>query len=174
MTHRWKFVLVAAVIAPGLMACESSTSGSPTSVSAVPVQLFDPCTGIPDDNLRAAGVDPTSKDVGVAGVHQSGWEICGWTGAKYALTVYSTGRTTSEFEQKPGNVDFRDVTVAGRQGKEFRVEGASKYLRCSIIFPAEQGILQLEVINKPSLSNHEDPCVLTSRIGAGIVPILPQ
>lgn len=174
MTHRWKFVLVAAVIAPGLMACESSTSGSPTSVSAAPVQLFDPCTQIPDDALRSAGVDPVTEESGVAGVHQSGWEICSWKGTKYAVTVYSTGRTVSEFERKPGNVDFRDVSIAGRQGREFRVNGASKSLLCDVIFPAVQGVLQIELSNKASLSNHEDPCILLGRVGTGIVSVLPQ
>ncbi|WP_308165309.1 DUF3558 domain-containing protein [Nocardia noduli] len=174
MTHRWKFVLVAAVIAPGLMACESSTSGSPTSVSAVPVELFDPCTGIPDDALQSAGVDPASEERGIAGVDQSGWKICTWKGARYYITVFSTGRTVSEFEQKPGNVDFRDVTIAGRNGREFRVAGASKELGCDVLLPAQQGVLQLRITNKASSGNPEDPCSVINRVGDSVIPVLPN
>lgn len=174
MTHRWKFALVAAVIAPGLMACESSTSGSPTSVSAAPVELFDPCTGIPDDALQSAGVDPASEERGIAGVDQSGWKICTWKGARYYITVFSTGRTVSEFEQKPGNVDFRDVTIAGRNGREFRVAGASKELGCDVLLPAQQGVLQLRITNKASSGNPEDPCSVINRVGDSVIPVLPN
>ncbi len=174
MTHRWKFVLVAAVIAPGLMACESSTSGSPTSVSAAPVQLFDPCTGIPDDVLVASGVKPSTKETGIAGVEQSGWEICAWNGSTYSLTIYSTGRTVAEFESKGSNVDFKDVTVAGRPGRQFRVAGTSKDLGCDVVFSATQGIFQLSVLNYADLGNREDPCVVLERAGAAIVPVLPK
>ncbi len=136
--------------------------------------MFNPCTGIPDDVLRSAGVDPATEESGIAGVHQHGWEICGWIGKKYAITVYSTWRTVAEFEKKPGNVDFRDVTVAGRKGRQFKVEGASKDLDCSVLFPASQGgVLQLQIGNRASLDDREDPCTVLYRVGELIVPVLP-
>ena len=174
MTHRWKFVLVAAVIAPGVMACESSTSGSPTSVSAAPVQLFDPCTQIPDDVLRSAGVDPATEESGIAGVHQSGWEICTWKGSKYTLSVLSTDKKVDEFERKPGNVGFQDVTITGRQGRQFRVQGGSYDLMCDMVFPASQGVIELTLINSPILDNPSPPCGLLSQVGQAVVPVLPK
>lgn len=177
MAHRWKLMLLAAAVLPGLVACGSSTSGSPSAsseTSAAQVKLFDPCTQIPEDVLKSAGVDPATKDSGVAGVHQSGWEICGWRGPKYYITVYSTARPVSDFETKPGNVEFRDVTIGGRQGRQFRVEGGSKDLLCDVVFPAKQGVLQIELSNRAALDNPENPCVLLSRFGAEIVPALPQ
>ncbi|WP_433679314.1 DUF3558 domain-containing protein [Nocardia sp. CA-119907] len=177
MAHRSKLMLLAAAVLPWLVACGGSKSGNPSASSetnAVPVKLFDPCTGIADGVLAAAGVDPATKESGIAGVHQSGWEICNWKGSKYYVTVFSTGRTVTEFEHKEGNVDFQDVTVAGRKGRQFKVAGASKDLGCDVLFPATQGVLQLRVLNKASLDNPEDPCVELYRVGDAIVPVLPQ
>lgn len=177
MAHRWKLMLLAVAVLPGLVACGSSKSGNPSAsseTSAAPVKLFDPCTGIPDSALTAAGVDPATKESGIAGVHQSGWEICNWKGSKYYVTVFSTARTVAEFEHKEGNVDFQDVTVAGRKGRQFKVAGASKDLGCDVLFPAAQGVLQLRVLNKASLDNPEDPCKELYRVGDAIVPVLPQ
>ncbi|MFI2478450.1 DUF3558 domain-containing protein [Nocardia xishanensis] len=168
-------VLAAAVVAV-VAACGGTTEGSPsTSSSAAETPLFNPCTGIPDDVLRSAGVDPATEESGIAGVHQHGWEICGWRGKKYTITVYSTGRTVAEFEKKPGNVDFRDVTVAGREGRQFKVEGASKDLHCDVLFPASQGgVLQLSVSNRVGLDGLEEPCSVLYRVGELIVPVLPR
>ncbi|MEV4239028.1 DUF3558 domain-containing protein [Nocardia sp. NPDC049737] len=170
-------MLLAAAALPGLVACGSSTSGNPSASSetiAASVKLFDPCTQIPDDTVVAAGLKPATKESGIAGVHQSGWEICAWNGRTYSLTVYSTGRTVDEFEHKAGNVDFQDVVIGGRQGRQFRVDGASKDLGCDVVFPASQGVLQLGLLNYAGVDNLDDPCTLLTRIGASIVPVLPK
>ncbi|MGV9724811.1 DUF3558 domain-containing protein [Nocardia beijingensis] len=176
MGRRILLALLIGALATGTVGCEDTTGGSPTTGSSTTATqaLFNPCTGIPDDALRAAGVDPTTEESGIAGVHQSGWEICGWRGSKYSITVYSTGRTVAEFERKPGNVDFKDVTVAGRQGRQFRVEGASKNFDCDVVFPATQGVLQIATMNRAGQDNLEDPCTVLHRVGESIVPVLPR
>ncbi|MFI9410007.1 DUF3558 domain-containing protein [Nocardia gamkensis] len=176
MSRRITLALLIGALAAGAVGCEDTTSGSPSTRSGTTAAqaLFNPCTGIPDEALRAAGVDPKTEESGIAGVHQSGWEICRWDGPKYFITVFSTGRTVSEFERKPGNVDFEDVTVAGRQGRQFRVEGASKNLDCDVVFPAAQGVVQLRVQGRASRNDLEDPCKVLHRIGESIVPTLPR
>ncbi|MEU5758239.1 DUF3558 domain-containing protein [Nocardia sp. NPDC047648] len=168
--------LLIGALATGVVGCEDTTSGSPTvgSSTTAAQALFNPCTGIPDEALRAAGVDPATEEPGIAGVRQSGWEICNWEGSRYFVSVFSTARTVSEFEKKPGNVDFRDVTVAGRAGRQFKVEGASKDLLCDVVFPAHQGVIQLRVSNKASINSVEEPCTSLSRVGGAIVPVFPQ
>ncbi|WP_454195616.1 DUF3558 domain-containing protein [Nocardia sp. Marseille-Q1738] len=173
MGRRITLVLLGSLLAAGAVACGDTMSGSPTTTTTAAKALFDPCTGIPDDAVRAAGADPATEETGIGGVHQSGWEICAWDGPTYSITVYSTGRTVTEFESKPGNVEFKDVTVAGRQGRQFRVDGAAKYLECDVVFPAAQGVLQLSVSNRASLDNLEDPCTVLYRVGKSIVPALP-
>ncbi|MEU2123204.1 DUF3558 domain-containing protein [Nocardia niwae] len=168
--------LLIGALAAGVAGCEDTTGASPTtgpSTTAVRA-LFDPCTGISDEALRAAGVDPATEEPGIAGVHQSGWEICTWKSRRYHMTVFSTGRTVAEFENKPGNVDFQNVTIAGRAGRQFRVEGASKDLDCDVVFPASQGVLQLRILNNAVLDDLENPCTILSRVGGAIVPVLPN
>ncbi len=176
MSRRIMLGLLVGALATGVAGCGDTTNGSPTTGSGTTAAqvLFNPCTGIPDDALRSAGVDPVTEEPGIAGVHQSGWEICSWRGSKYTITVFSTKRTVSEFERKPGNVEFQDVTVAGRQGRQFRVEGASKYLDCDVLFPASQGVVQLRILNRAGMDGLEEPCTVLYRAGESIVPALPR
>ncbi|MGO4614696.1 DUF3558 domain-containing protein [Nocardia sp. 2YAB30] len=168
---------MAAALVLGLASCGNSDEGSPAAsttqavrTSGAAAQLFDPCTGIPDTALTTAGLDPATKQVGVGGVKQPGWEICGWKGADYTLGVFSTSGTVAEFERRPGNVDFQDVTIAGRTGRQFRVDGAAKDQMCDVLFPAAQGLLQLTLVNKTSA----DPCARLQSAGEAIVPALPK
>ncbi|MGW4740555.1 DUF3558 family protein, partial [Nocardia xishanensis] len=127
MARRIAGVVLVAAIAGVVAACGGTTEGAPsTATSAAEVPLFNPCIGIPDDVLRSAGVDPATEESGIAGVDQHGWEICRWSSKEFFMTVFSTSRTVGEFEKKPGNIEFQDVTVAGREGRQFKVEGASK------------------------------------------------
>jgi hypothetical protein len=178
MSRRILLALLIGALATGTMGCEDTTSGSPTTGSNTTATqaLFNPCTGIPDQALRAAGVDPASKEAGLAGVHQSGWEICSWDAPNYLVTVFSTGRKVSDFESKPGNIEFKDVTVSGRQGRQFKVEGATKDLGCDIVFPASQGVVQLRILNKAAaLGNRaDDSCTILYRVGESLVPAFPR
>ena len=167
-------VIVAGLAVVGLAGCdagESSSNGATTTAKPV---LWNPCTEISDDALTAAGVDPASEEKGVAGVPQSGWEICGWMAPKFGLTVYTTDKTLAEFEAKPGNVGFTDVTVAGRPGRRFKVEGDRRNLICDVVFATRYGVVQLEVTNRASLDGLEDPCVYLNRAGDELVPTFPQ
>ncbi|MGY2034308.1 DUF3558 domain-containing protein [Nocardia gipuzkoensis] len=176
MSRRITLALLVGALATAVVGCDGTTKGSPTTGSSTTTAqaLFNPCTGIPDEALRAAGVDPKTEESGIAGVHQSGWEICSWDGPKYFVTVFSTVRTVAEFERKPGNVDFEDVTIAGRQGRQFRVEGASKNLDCDVLFPAAQGVVQLRVLGRAGRDDLENPCTVLYRVGMSIVPTLPR
>lgn len=175
MAHRITLIPLTIALALGLAACGDDSGGSPaattTQATSTATQLFDPCTGIPDAALTSAGLDPASKQVGVGGVKQPGWEICGWKGADFTLGVFSNGMSVAEFERKPGNVDFQDVTIAGRPGRQFRVDDAAKDQMCDVLFPARQGLLQLTLVTKTADAN---PCDRLATIGQAIVPALPK
>lgn len=168
-------LVVAGVVVGAIVGCDAD-SGEPVATSQAPAPLWDPCSEIPDDALEAANVDPATEESGIGGVHQSGWEICTWKGDKYHFTVYSTARSVAEFEQKPGQVDFRDVTIAGREGRQFKVEGASMDFACDVLFPAQQGVVQIGVLNRASLEPEEldDPCVYMRQVGEVLVPLFPN
>ncbi len=175
MAHRITLIPLAIAVVLGAAACGDESSGSPatttTQAASTATQLFDPCTGIPDAALTSAGLDPASKQVGVGGVEQPGWEICGWKGADFTLGVFSNGASVAEFERKPGNVDFQDVTIAGRPGRQFRVDDAAKDQMCDVLFPARQGLLQLTLVNRAADQN---PCDRLTTVGESIVPALPK
>nr|WP_280193621.1 DUF3558 domain-containing protein [Nocardia farcinica] len=167
-------IVAAAAVVPVLGACGGTTSGTATtSTSAAEVALWNPCTEIPDDLLRQAGVDPAVVESGVAGVHQSGWEICTWRGPTYSMAVYSSTRSVQEIREKPGNTDFRDVQIGGRQGVEYRVAGASRDLDCDIVFPASQGMVSIRIGNSALVDNPQDPCRLVNKAAEILVPVLP-
>ncbi len=176
MAHRITLVPLAIALVVGLAACGDESSGSPATTTTQAAAgtssaLFDPCTGIPDNALTSAGLDPASKQVGVGGVKQPGWEICGWKGADFTLGVFSNNSSVAEFERKPGNVDFQDITIAGRPGRQFRVDDAAKDQMCDVLFPARQGLLQLTLVNKTAGQN---PCDRLTSVGEAIVPALPK
>ncbi|MFD4458665.1 DUF3558 domain-containing protein [Nocardia sp. NPDC058480] len=167
-------MLVAGLAVVGLVGCDSGESTSKGATTTAKPVLWNPCTEISDAALTEAGVDPATEEKGVAGVPQSGWEICGWAGPDFSLTVYTTNKPVDEFEQKPGNVDFRDVTIAGRTGREFKVTGASKDLGCDVVFPAKQGVVQLQIFNSALKTGLDDPCTYLERVGEVLVPIFPS
>ncbi|BCK54312.1 DUF3558 domain-containing protein [Nocardia wallacei] len=175
MTRRLAVVLLVA-LAPGLGACNGGDEGGSTgaATSSAEAKLWDPCTQIPDDALQRAGVDPRTKESGIAGVHQSGWEICSWRGKRYTVGVFSGKRSVQEIESKPGNVEFQDVVIAGRTGRQWRVEGASKADTCDVAFPASQGVVQLTISNSAIIDSPGDPCLSLNTVGEQLVPLLPQ
>ncbi|GAA5059034.1 DUF3558 domain-containing protein [Nocardia callitridis] len=175
MGRRVRLAVLAMVMLPGLVACGGSTTGTPSgSSTSAEVKLFDPCAGIPDDALTAAGVDPATEESGIAGVHQHGQEICAWKGRAYAITIYSTGRTVGEYERKPGNVEFEDVVIAGRTGRQFRDQGTSHDRLCNVLFPATQGVFQITVHSSLILDNPPPPCPTLHEVGEVLVPKLPS
>lgn len=163
-----------AVAALSVAGCTTATTeGTPTTASSTAAALWNPC-GISDSTVRAAGVDPATEESGIAGVHQSGWEICGWSGKSYGLTVYITARGVDFLKARPENVEWAPVTVAGRNGERFRVNGTTKDLKCDIVFPVSQGIVQISLLGWPGRDGPDDPCAALDAAAAALVPELPR
>src|SRR6476619_4623520 len=61
-----------------LAGCGSETvAGEAEAVgTAAGEPVFSPCDDIPDDALRAFGVDPTTESRDILGVKQPGWNVC--------------------------------------------------------------------------------------------------
>lgn len=168
-------VIVAGLAVVGLAGCDSGETSSKGATTTSKPVLWNPCTEISDDALKAAGVDPASEEAGLAGVPQAGWEICGWMGPKYSLTVYTTDKTVAQFEQKPGNVNFADTSIAGRAGRQFKIEGDTRNMFCDVVFATDQGVVQLGVNNSAIADGPlEDPCTYLQRAGSVLVPTFPK
>ncbi|WP_227985108.1 DUF3558 family protein [Nocardia spumae] len=152
--------------------CGSTTEGTAAPASSdAAAGLWDPCTQIPDSALSAAQVDPSTKESGVAGVEQSGWKICGWKGRRYDVTVYSTHRSASEIANKDGNTNQQPVTIAGRAGTQF---AAGFRTGCDVVFAAQQGAAQIQILGRIDDDYPVDPCPTLANVGNSIVPVLPK
>ncbi|MEU6563163.1 DUF3558 domain-containing protein [Nocardia nova] len=172
-----RYAVVAAVCIAGAFSaagCSTETNGTPTATADPAAALWDPCTQVPDSALTAAGLDPSTKESGVGGVEQHGWKICGWNSSpkKFAITVYSTARPPAEIANKSGNIEQRDVTIAGRSGTEFKASGWDT--QCNAVFPAQQGAIQLQVLGRLAEDNPINPCETLASVGNSIVPTFPK
>lgn len=166
-----------AVLAVGLVlliaACDSSTGGTATP-SKEPVKLFVPCEGISDDLVRQAGGDPATEESGIAGVHQTGMEICMWTAPWYFISVFSWGHTFDDLRKDSRYFEFEDVLVADRAGMKFREVADSRRERCDVAVSAAQGSISMSIGKMSTRPNPEDPCVTAARVAAIFLPQLPK
>ena len=180
--RRYAAALVVGCIAMiGAAGCSETVTGIPapastTDFKAATALLWDPCKKIPDDMIASIGLDLSSKEHGIGGIDQSQWKICSWrrSDRQYSITVYTTIHTTDQFETKEGNVDFADVTIAGRHGRRYRVQGASKDFECDVVFPNRMGATLFEVGTSLALDNPPDPCQVLARDGETLVPTFPK
>ncbi|OCF89120.1 hypothetical protein AW168_15820 [Nocardia brasiliensis] len=163
---------MATMVATSLIACGANNNEMPRS----PVTLWNPCTEISDDVLQSVGLRPATEDSGITRPLHSRQEICRWDAPRYAytVTVYSTAETVTETELEPTLVEFQDVTLAERAGRQFRIAGDSKPFGCNVVFAAEQGGFQIRVFIDPSLVERENPCQRLDLVSRSIVPILPR
>lgn len=171
-------VLGGAALLALVTGCGSSVDGTPTttSKSAGDIQIFNPCTQLSDEVLRATGMDPATKSVTTDPAQgTSSWRICGWypTGRLYKMTVYSTAHTLAESRANEKLTGFRDVTVGPRQGATFQDKSDTRGERCYVAFPAEQGMFEVSVSWASSGAN-PDLCAIAIRHATDLEPHLPR
>ncbi|MEV6323835.1 DUF3558 domain-containing protein [Nocardia sp. NPDC051787] len=165
-----------ALVASG---CGSGTEGTATpsavtDTSAATAALWDPCTQVSNSALQQIGVRPETKRSGVAGVEEPGWKVCSWNNEDFSVGVFSTIKKVDDFEKKADNIDFKDVTIAGRQGVEHRVASDKVDEVCSLLFNARQGTLQILIRNQTSSSNSTAPCTRAEKVAEILVPVFPS
>ncbi|MFD4457780.1 DUF3558 domain-containing protein [Nocardia sp. NPDC058480] len=163
--------------------CSTTESGNAqpstsTDLSAATAALWDPCSQIPDSTLTSLDIDLASKRSGILGAEEPGWKICLWEENEfppnYGISVASSVHTSDEVRAKPGNVDFADVTIAGRAGTKYRQSHNDVNEDCTIMFPTSTGFVQLGMLNVSSKSKSVPPCDRLTPIAEAIVPLLPR
>ncbi|WP_157124010.1 DUF3558 domain-containing protein [Nocardia pseudovaccinii] len=172
------------VVAVGMLlvatGCGSTKGGTATpstgaaGTSAATAALWDPCTQISDQVLRKVGVSPSTKRSGIAGVEEPGWKVCSWNNDDFTVGVFSTINTVEDFKRKTDNIDFKDTSVAGRQGVEHRMASDKFDEVCSLVFPASQGVVQILIRNRTSSTNVVAPCTRAETVASNLVPVFPR
>ncbi|GGL28040.1 hypothetical protein GCM10011588_48570 [Nocardia jinanensis] len=177
----------ATVLAGALLAgsgCDATTSGSAApattaDAAAATEALWDPCTQISDDVLRQVRVDPATRDNTISGVaNVEGWKLCSWHNKAsrwdYTLGVWSTTYTVEELRKDANNVEFKDVSVTGRSGVQFRKAHDSHDSVCYLGFPFSNGTIEISVFNSAASDLGQDPCRTASAAADVLVAQLPK
>ncbi|MFI5534868.1 DUF3558 domain-containing protein [Nocardia sp. NPDC051900] len=164
-----------ALVASG---CDSGTNGtatpSTTDTSAATAALWDPCTQVSNSTLQQIGVRPDTKRSGVAGVEEPGWKVCSWNNDNFNLGVSTTIYTVDDFKAKPDNINFSDLSIAGREGVQHRRSSDRFNELCDLIFPAKFGSFGLTISNRASAKNPAEPCSSARAAAEILVPTFPR
>ncbi|WP_330232110.1 DUF3558 domain-containing protein [Nocardia sp. NBC_00508] len=157
--------------------CGSNTNGTATpstDMSAATAMLWDPCTQVSNSTLQQIGVRADTKRSGVAGVEEPGWKVCSWNNEDFNLGVSTTIHTVDDFKAKPDNIDFSDISIAGRDGVQHRRSSDRFNELCDLVFPASSGSYGVTISNRASSKNPTEPCASARAAAAVLVPSFPH
>ncbi|MBF6097216.1 DUF3558 domain-containing protein [Nocardia cyriacigeorgica] len=176
-----------AVLAGALLAatgCNATNEGTATPVSSTDQStsneaLWDPCAQIGDDVLAQLGVDPSTEDDTISGVENvPGWKLCSWHDKAsrwdYTLGVWATTHTIEESKKDPNNVDFTAITIAGREGVQFRRAYDKHDEVCYLSFPSNSQSIEISIHKSVLTTDERNPCVIASAAAETLVPNFPK
>lgn len=166
-------LLMAGMLVWAAAGCSSVVEGAAEPASGQE-GLFDPCKDIPDSVLEEVGLDPATEEAGAAGVEQPGWNICGWSGSWYFLTVYSSSYTVDDVRRNPDFRGFEELNVGGRRGIEYQRVDDEDNNGCYLAFSVEHGSIWFNVERKLSEARQESSCVVVQRLSVNLEPTLPK
>ncbi|MGW4632971.1 DUF3558 domain-containing protein [Nocardia sp. NPDC004415] len=171
---------LAGVCLLGVVGCDETVDGTATAPTTTvrdidEIEVYNPCTELSADVLRATGVDPASKrTVTDPPSGPASWRVCSWypAGDPYVLTVASSSHTIDETRAKESVTVLRDTTVGGRSGIVFREK--SNPDGCYVAFPAEQGMFEVYASWLSNGAKDVDSCALAARHADDLEPHLPE
>ncbi|MGQ4600837.1 DUF3558 family protein [Nocardia sp. R6R-6] len=158
--------------------CGSGVDGTATTSSkaAEDIPIFNPCTQLSDDVLRAAGLDPATKRVITDPPEgPSSWRVCGWypSAHQYRVDVMSTSHTIDEARTNGKVTILREVTIGPRNGVITQDKSDKQGDSCYASFPARQGMFEVAV-GWESRTQKPDICELAVKHAQELEPGLPK
>ncbi|WP_137722791.1 DUF3558 domain-containing protein [Prescottella subtropica] len=165
-------------LAAGLLAltgCSGTTvagqAGTPTPADGEPA--LDPCT-VPDDALRAAGVDPATESRDIMGVKQPGWSLCRWRGPDYFVTIFATGRPLDDILANDRFTDVTPVAVDGRDAVTVRESNDTRNEYCDVVFTTGTDTVMVKTTLLEGLPPAGSPCPRAVRTAEVLTPHLSR
>ncbi|MFF0531184.1 DUF3558 domain-containing protein [Nocardia amikacinitolerans] len=160
----------------------TATPSSTTDKAAATEALWDPCTQISDEVLRRVGVDPSTRDNTISGVEKvPGWKLCSWHDKPsrwtYNLGVWSSIYTLEEVKGDENNIEFADLSIAGRSGVQFRRADDRDGRVCYIAFPADGQTIEVSVYKAYTTktpADNRDSCAIAAEAAEVLVPTFPS
>ncbi|QKT09478.1 DUF3558 domain-containing protein [Rhodococcus sp. W8901] len=166
---------VAAVGVLSLVGCGSTSvegQADPATPGAAEPS-FDPCS-IPDEALRAAGMDPTTESRDILGVKQPGWSLCNWSGSNRLITIFASGRTLDEVRSNERFTDFTPVDVGGREAFTVREVSDKRNEYCDVVFTSGSDTVMIKSGYYTNQTPPEGPCPLAIRNAGLFEPSIPR
>ncbi|WP_433608924.1 DUF3558 domain-containing protein [Prescottella agglutinans] len=172
---RWGVAVVAAVGVLGAAGCGSTSveGQAETTKPEAGEPAFDPCS-IPDDAVRAAGMDPSTESRDILGVKQPGWNLCHWRGSNQLITIFATGRTLDEVRASGRFTDFTPVDVDDRNAFTFREVSDTDNQYCDVVFTAGSDTVMIKSGYFTNQTPPEGPCPLAIRNAQLLAPSIPR
>ncbi|WP_432421116.1 DUF3558 domain-containing protein [Nocardia cyriacigeorgica] len=156
---------------------EPGNSAASTTSQSADAGLWDPC-GLPESALSAEGMDPASKESGIADVDftDAGWNICQWkaTAGWYRLAVLAGPPSLDEVEARPDYAEYTPTTVGARRGVQFRSPGATHDLMCYLAVEIPNGTVTFRASARASVGAKEDMCTVVGQHASGLASFLPE
>ncbi|QKT09467.1 DUF3558 domain-containing protein [Rhodococcus sp. W8901] len=171
--HRAAICIAAGLLA--LTGCGTTSVGGQAETAQPPSgePQFDPCS-IPDDALRAAGVDPATQSRDIVGVKQPGWSLCRWRGPDYFVTVFAAGRPLDDILANDRFHDVTPVDVDGRSAFTVRESNDTRNEYCDVAFSSGPDAIMIKSTYFDGLPASDSPCPLAVRNGAALAPSIPH
>ncbi|MEU7217262.1 DUF3558 domain-containing protein [Nocardia iowensis] len=177
-------MVLAGMVVAGLVAGCSSGGEAPKtegpsgkSTNGERTVEFNPCTELSDQALRAARIDPASKDVVTdAPTGPVSARVCQWNavGGPYFVSVSSSVYTQDEARKNDKLTGFRDVQVGPRAGLIYQDKADEDKLRCYVSLPAAQGMFEVTVGWRYGEPMTRDRCELAIQHAKELEPHLPK
>lgn len=182
-------VLATAFVVTALTGCSDSGTASPApsttvtgsrsapSTAQATSGIWDPCTGIPDHDLTAAGLDPTTKKPGLTGnggASISGWKVCSVNGRWYTYQAFGSDQTVDGVTSKSAWYEHPlPVHVGGRSAIQLDKVGDTNRSACVLVIGTRQGAVVLDLFAKISTGKQGDPCAEVSRVTTVLIKDFP-
>ncbi|WP_245816298.1 DUF3558 domain-containing protein [Rhodococcus maanshanensis] len=159
-----------------LVGCGSeSVAGEAEAVGAGAGEpVFSPCDDIPEETLRAVGVDPVTESPDVAGVKQPGWNVCKWIGPDHGLAVYATTYTMDDVHSNPKFEEFRPIDLGDRKGTTFREVTDKERRHCDVALSSNGGAVMITITYLGGMQVVEEPCAVAARTARQLLPHIPS
>lgn len=175
-------MLVGAAVTALVTGCSPTKDGTPTTsgpktVNGEKTVEWNPCTQLSDEAVRAARMDPATKDVTTdAPTGPVSARVCQWDAVDgpYFVSVSSTIYSQDEARKNANLTGFRDVPIGARSGLIYQDKSDERKLRCYVSLPAAQGMLEVTVGWRYGEPMSRDRCELAVEHAKELEPYLPK
>ncbi|MFE3289430.1 DUF3558 domain-containing protein [Rhodococcus sp. NPDC059234] len=135
---------------------------------------FSPCDDIPDEALRATGVDPATESRDIVGVKQPGWNICRWDGTGYTMEVFATVHTFEEVRSNPRNTNFQPQQVGNRDAVSYQEVSDHRRESCDVAVRSGGGAVLVRANLHTADPSPEDRCAIALRTARQLESYVPR